>query len=57
MEQALIAGGKGSIGTTKKGIGPCYSTKTLRNGIRVGELQDWKTFEEKYWRLIGQLEV
>lgn len=27
-----------AIGTTKRGIGPCYSTKMLRNGLRVGDL-------------------
>ena len=34
-EKAL---GKGSIGTTKRGIGPTYSTKAARAGIRVGEI-------------------
>jgi len=28
------------IGTTKRGIGPCYSDKAARIGIRVGELLD-----------------
>jgi adenylosuccinate synthase len=28
------------IGTTKKGIGPCYSDKCLRVGIRVGDILD-----------------
>ena len=28
------------IGTTKRGIGPCYSDKAARIGIRAGELQD-----------------
>eukprot|EP00128_Syssomonas_multiformis_P001601 Colp12_sorted_trinity150504_noHs@23286 len=27
--------GKGSIGTTRKGIGPCYASKANRNGIRI----------------------
>lgn len=26
------------IGTTKRGIGPTYSSKCFRNGIRVGDL-------------------
>lgn len=30
-------GGK-SLGTTKKGIGPTYSSKATRNGIRVADL-------------------
>ena len=36
-EKAL---GKGLIGTTKRGIGPTYSTKAARKGIRVGEIFD-----------------
>ena len=28
------------IGTTKKGIGPCYSDKSARIGIRIGDLLD-----------------
>jgi adenylosuccinate synthase len=31
---------KGKIGTTKRGIGPCYSDKISRQGIRVCELID-----------------
>jgi adenylosuccinate synthase len=31
--------GRNKIGTTKKGIGPAYSSKILRNGIRIGDLQ------------------
>jgi len=30
--------GSGSIGTTKKGIGPAYEDKAARRGIRVGDL-------------------
>jgi adenylosuccinate synthase len=29
---------KGSIGTTKRGIGPCYEDKAARRGIRMGDL-------------------
>jgi adenylosuccinate synthase len=28
-----VDGGKGKIGTTRKGIGPCYSAKVARNGV------------------------
>ena len=39
--------GKGKIGSTLKGIGPAYSDKTGRNGLRVGDiLQD--NFKEIY---------
>ena len=32
------AKGKGKIGTTGKGIGPTYTDKTSRNGLRVGDI-------------------
>lgn len=53
QERAL---GDSSIGTTKKGIGPCYSSKTTRNGIRVGELANWAHFEQRYRDLIASLQ-
>jgi len=34
--------GKKKIGTTKRGIGPCYSDKVSRNGIRAIDLIDKK---------------
>jgi len=40
------------IGTTKKGIGPCYSTKARRTGLRVCDLFYWESFVEKYNTLI-----
>ena len=40
-------GGKYKVGTTKNGIGPCYSDKYSRIGIRVCDFQDWDVFEEK----------
>ena len=33
------AKGKGKIGTTGKGIGPTYTDKISRNGLRVGDLE------------------
>ena len=49
--------GRGSIGTTKKGIGPCYSSKTTRNGVRVGELiHNWDNFAAKYTKLVTTLQ-
>lgn len=35
------------IGTTKRGIGPCYSDKYSRFGIRIGDLIDWEGFKRK----------
>lgn len=42
--------GSHSIGTTFKGIGPCYTDKFERIGIRVCDLIDNKIFEEKLRR-------
>ena len=39
--------GKNMIGTTKKGIGPCYGDKIQRQGIRVQDLYDENIFREK----------
>lgn len=35
------------IGTTKKGIGPCYMDKAARIGIRMADLLDKDVFKEK----------
>ncbi|KAJ0173520.1 hypothetical protein K1T71_010669 [Dendrolimus kikuchii] len=46
--------GKNSLGTTKKGIGPTYSAKATRNGIRIGDLLgDFAMFEDKYRTLVA----
>ncbi|HID11663.1 MAG TPA: adenylosuccinate synthase, partial [Candidatus Latescibacteria bacterium] len=39
--------GKGKIGTTGKGIGPCYRDKAGRIGIRVGDLLEPEMFRAK----------
>lgn len=36
--------GDAAVGTTKKGIGPCYADKVSRNGIRIGDLIDPMAF-------------
>ena len=41
-----------SIGTTKKGIGPAYSSKASRSGIRVHHLYNWKDFERRFRALV-----
>ncbi|ENZ00210.1 adenylosuccinate synthase [Clostridium thermobutyricum] len=41
------ARGKNDIGTTGKGIGPCYTDKFERCGIRVCDLMHPEVFEEK----------
>lgn len=42
---------KQNIGTTKKGIGPTYSAKIQRYGLRAGDLVDWDLFVQKYHRM------
>ena len=44
IEESL---GENKIGTTKKGIGPCYVDKIQRNGIRIQDLLDDEIFEKK----------
>lgn len=44
------------IGTTKKGIGPCYASKATRHGVRVGELLHWDTFQKNYRVMIDELQ-
>src|SRR5438093_5866341 len=39
--------GKLSIGTTRRGIGPCYADKASRLGIRVQDLLDEKILRKK----------
>ncbi|AEW45975.1 adenylosuccinate synthetase [Mycoplasma haemocanis str. Illinois] len=39
--------GSNAIGTTNKGIGPTYSNKALRLGIRVKDLLDYDSLREK----------
>lgn len=39
--------GDAKIGTTCKGIGPCYTDKVQRIGIRIADLLDKDVFEEK----------
>jgi len=41
------ARGKAAIGTTGRGIGPCYEDKVSRRGIRLADLKDLKKFKEK----------
>lgn len=45
------AKGKEKIGSTLKGIGPTYTDKVSRNGLRVGDLT-LPDFKEKYMKLV-----
>eukprot|EP00898_Chlorokybus_atmophyticus_P004635 jgi/Chlat1/5172/Chrsp33S05152 len=45
LREAELAGNK--IGTTKRGIGPCYAAKATRNGVRICDLQDPELFRSQ----------
>jgi len=56
LDQAYEAQKGGlKIGTTGKGIGPAYSDKISRNGLRIGDLEH--RFEEKYKQAITNHEA
>ena len=50
-EKAL---GSKAIGTTHKGIGPVFSDKIARRGIRVGDLLDKQSFKEQLRVILEQ---
>lgn len=57
LREAELSGNKKSIGTTGKGIGPAYSTKVSRSGIRLHHLicdepGAWDDFVARYTRLV-----
>ncbi|PGH09189.1 adenylosuccinate synthetase [Helicocarpus griseus UAMH5409] len=61
LEEAILAGKK--VGTTGKGIGPCYSDKAARRGVRIGEVLEEGVVESKlraleagYRRRFGELQ-
>ena len=47
-----ISLGKKSIGTTGRGIGPCYEDKVSRKGIRFLDLQNIDIFQKKLTQLM-----
>lgn len=48
MDQAKESAlGKAQIGTTGRGIGPAYTDKAARRGLRVGEILDSAGFDER----------
>jgi adenylosuccinate synthase len=46
LKEAELGGSE--LGTTRKGIGPAYSSKASRSGIRVHHLYNWPEFEAKF---------
>lgn len=58
LKEQELSSTKKAIGTTGKGIGPTYSTKASRSGIRVHHLVSqepgaWEEFESRLRRLVG----
>ena len=50
--------GRISIGTTSRGIGPCYEDKTARRGIRIADLLDRDSFRAQYdWVMQEKVEI
>ncbi|EAL64552.1 adenylosuccinate synthetase [Dictyostelium discoideum AX4] len=54
MKEAELSNGTSndSIGTTKRGIGPCYSSKASRGGLRVCDLYSPEHFRKTFTRLV-----
>lgn len=46
--------GRVSIGTTSRGIGPCYEDKIARRGIRIADLLDRENFRAQYATLMDE---
>jgi adenylosuccinate synthase len=46
--------GDKKLGTTGRGIGPCYEDKVTRRGIRFCDLIDPETFKEKLSSILGE---
>ncbi len=44
----------GMIGTTKKGIGPCYADKMARVGLRVGDLKNPAFFKVRLAQVLAE---
>ena len=54
IEESL---GENKIGTTKKGIGPCYADKIQRKGIRVQDLLVKDNFDKKVKKNIEEVNL
>lgn len=53
LDQAREAAkGDAKIGTTGRGIGPCYEDKVARRGLRLADLKNPKRFAERLYELM-----
>ena len=57
MEKMSEAPGRKAIGTTSRGIGPCYEDKIARRGVRMADLLDRETFAAQYDCLVQEKEI
>lgn len=58
MERGMEnAPGRVQIGTTSRGIGPCYEDKASRRGVRLAELLDTETFADRFRGLAQEKDV
>lgn len=58
LREAELSGDGKAIGTTGRGIGPAYSTKATRSGLRVHHLVSdspnaWEEFERAYFLMLN----
>lgn len=53
LKEQELSAAKGAIGTTRKGIGPTYSSKASRSGLRVCDLEYFDSFKESFLRLVN----
>lgn len=54
LREEALSKTKVMIGTTKKGIGPCYADKMARVGIRVCDLKNMKYFKERLQYVLSE---
>jgi len=54
LQEEHLGGDK--IGTTKKGIGPCYSSKAARDGIRIGDLR-FQTWKDRFRKMVHNYKI
>ncbi|KAJ3340354.1 hypothetical protein HDU93_007079 [Gonapodya sp. JEL0774] len=59
LKEGELASHKQEIGTTKKGIGPAYSSKASRGGVRVHHLiaDDFNEFETRFRQMVANKKI
>lgn len=54
LDEINEEGRENKIGTTKRGIGPVYTDKFSRTGLRIADMEDINLFEDKLLNLIEE---